>query len=94
MEDQELYDLYIKHIWAGLPDVYRDEVDMCEKPILAGIKTIAGLAFARGKRAGRPLVIGDTSWCKHGVGEIVMVGGLVGLRCSICGAFVPDKEPA
>jgi hypothetical protein len=47
VSDKELYDLYVEHIWGNIPDVYRDELDMCEKAILAGIRTIVGLAYER-----------------------------------------------
>ena len=44
MIDQQLYDLYVEHIWLKSPEVYRDELTQCERIILAGIKTILDIA--------------------------------------------------
>lgn len=56
MSDEELYDLYVEYIWTKAPEVYRDELDGCEKAILAGIRTIIGIAFAQSLAGAKPFV--------------------------------------
>lgn len=50
MTDQELYDLYVEHIWTKVLDCYQDEIDQCEKVILAGVRAITELAYERAAR--------------------------------------------
>jgi hypothetical protein len=39
-KDRQLYDMYVQWIWSRVPEVYRDELNMCEDTILQGIKWI------------------------------------------------------
>lgn len=46
LNDEQIYELYVTHIWSKIPDYYRDEIDQCEDVILAGIKTIIATAHS------------------------------------------------